>query len=105
MSEKRMQEPTENDNTNCHLQKLGKGTLICQEARGPTNEVNRFICFNCDVGKNFREIGCCEVRPSSGTRLVEADGGNILVNGPLFCNHHKRETSLDVCRTCERATP
>jgi hypothetical protein len=60
-------EPSEQDNIDCHLQQVGMGTLICRAAKQSgehsTNEVTPTICFNCDAGKVFREVGCDSVLP------------------------------------------
>lgn len=47
-------EPGENDSIDCHLQKIGMGSLICRAAKQTgehtTNEVNPINCFNCEAG-------------------------------------------------------
>ena len=114
----KISEATEDDNTDCYLQQADRGTLICRAARGHTNEVNRTICFNCDVGKIFRETNCDAVFPK--LRIIKCET-EAYFNAPpkrrqpstryylniesMFCKHRKRETTLDLCRTCDRATP
>ncbi|MCR4418732.1 MAG: hypothetical protein QHH27_03315 [Clostridia bacterium] len=59
--------PREGDDISCHLQQQGMGTLVCRaarrEGRDSTNEVTPTACFNCPVGKIFREVGCDSVLP------------------------------------------
>ncbi len=102
----KLQEPEKNDNTDCHLQQVGMGTLICQAARQigdkTTNEVNRTICFNCSAGKIFREVGCDSVLPK--IRIYPYNGGVYPRVETLFCKIRKRETTMDFCRTCGLVT-
>ena len=60
-------EPEENDSIDCHLQQVGMGSLICRAARQTgdktTNEVSPTICFNCDAGKVYRNVGCDAILP------------------------------------------
>ena len=117
MTVKRIPEPTENGNTGCHLQKHGKVTLICQAAKGRIDKVNRTICFNCDVGKIFRETGCDWVFPKlqiipmcSGAKFNALPKDNQLSTHyhlnitSMFCRRYERETTLDLCRTCDPET-
>ena len=98
--------PTENDSIECHLQKIGMGTLICQAARQTssktTNEVNPKICFNCPAGKIYREVGCDAVLPKIS--LSPVYGGPIVRIESLFCKIRKRETNLEYCQTCGLVT-
>ena len=99
-------EPSEHDNVDCHLQQIGMGTLICRAARQTgdqtTNEVNPTICFNCEAGKIFREVGCDAVSPK--LRIFPTMGQPHMRLEGLFCKIRRRETSLDFCRTCELVT-
>ena len=99
-------EPNESDSIECHLQQIGMGTLICRAARqigdNTTNEVNPVICFNCEAGKIFREVGCDAVTPK--VRIHRYTGGARCSVDPLFCKIRKRETTLDYCRTCGLVT-
>jgi len=98
--------PKENDNIDCHLQRVGMGTLICRAAQQTgnrtTNEVNPTICFNCPAGKIFREVGCDVVIPK--IRIYQYIGGYDSNVETLFCKIRKRETTLDFCRTCGLVT-
>ena len=95
-------EPNENDNIDCHLQKIGNGTLICSAARqtgeNTTNEVDPEICFNCPAGKIYRDVGCDAVLAK--IRIFPTFGGHTVNYEKLFCKIRKRETTLDYCRTC-----
>jgi len=92
-------EPSEKDDISCHLQDIGMGTLICRAAkqRGEhtTNEVNEVICFNCPVGKIYREVGCDAVTPN-----IRIYHGNISQINSLFCKIRKRTTTFDYCKKC-----
>ena len=97
-----LEEPTENDSIECHLQKVGMGTLICGAARPrdkTTNEVYPTICFNCPAGKVFREVGCDAVLPHLS--FLPSFRGVTPNFGPLFCRIRKRYTTLEECRACE----
>lgn len=103
-------EPDEEDSVDCHLQQIGMGSLICRAAKqsgrsdSSTNEVTPAVCFSCDVGKIYREVGCDAPLPriqahrrlGSNNPIVEIDG--------IFCKIRRRETTLDYCRTCTLAT-
>jgi hypothetical protein len=106
MNLKQLLEPKENDNIDCHLQQIGMGTLLCRAARqvgnNTTNEVNPTICFNCDAGKIFREVGCDAVLPKIG--IFPYSGGVSFNVETLFCKIRKRQTTLDFCRTCGLVT-
>lgn len=100
------QEPHENDSIDCHLQQVGMGTLICRAARQTgdktTNEVDPTICFNCDAGKIFRDVGCDAVVPK--IRIFPFHGGASVRVENLFCKIRKRNTSLEYCQTCNLVT-
>ena len=99
-------EPSETDSINCHLQQLGVGTLICRAAKqtgnGGTNETTPTVCFNCPVGKIYREVGCDAV--SSKIRLSLYSGGVMPMFDDLFCKIRRRNTTPDYCRTCGLVT-
>ncbi len=90
----RMKEPSEKDDISCHLQDIGMGTLVCRAAKQTgehtTNEVNEIICFNCPVGKIYREVGCDAITPN--IRIYH--GNNFHINN-LFCKIRKRNTTID----------
>jgi len=94
-----MEEPSENDDVSCHLQDIGMGTLICRAAKQTgehtTNEVNEAICFNCPVGKVYREVGCDALTPN--IRIYHYDTFHI---NSLFCKIRKRTTDFDYCKKC-----
>lgn len=101
-------EPGGGDNIDCHLQRVGAGTLICSAARQTgelaTNEVDPTVCFHCEAGKIFREVGCEAVSP----KIVIYSFGNGMghtarIDG-LFCRIRKRYTNLEYCKTCQLAT-
>lgn len=99
-------EPTEDDDIDCHLQKVGMGTLICKAAKQTgdktTNEVNPTICFNCPAGKIYREVCCDAVLPKvQFYTYMRGASQNI---DSLFCKIRKRETTLDYCRSCNLVT-
>jgi hypothetical protein len=91
-------EPSENDNIDCHLQQVGMGSLICKAAKqtgdNTTNEVNPSICFNCEVGKIYREVGCDAALPKIWI------WGNSFNIANLFCKIRRRNTKLDYCQKC-----
>jgi hypothetical protein len=96
--------PTESDDTSCHLQEVGMGSLICRAARQrgeySTNEVNRILCFNCPVGKIFREVKCDAALPK--IHITETYGGssNYFDVLSLICKIRKTDTTLEYCRKC-----
>jgi len=96
---KEMKEPSEKDDISCHLQDIGMGTLICRAAKQTgehtTNEVNETICFNCPVGKVYREVGCDAITPN--IRIYSFNNSHI---DRLFCKIRKRTTTFDYCRKC-----
>lgn len=96
---KEIKEPSEKDDVSCHLQDIGIGTLICRAAKQTgehtTNEVNATICFNCPVGKVYREVGCDAITPN--IRIYHYDTPDI---NSLFCKIRKRDTTIDYCKKC-----
>ena len=100
---KEFHEPSEDDNIDCHLQQVGMGSLICRAARQTgdttTNEVNPAICFNCEAGRIFREVGCDAVLPK--IRIHSFAGGGHAIIQNLFCKTRRRDTDLEYCRTCD----
>jgi len=99
-----MIEPNENESIDCHLQQIGMGTLTCRAAKqtgdSTTNEVNPTICFNCDSGKIFREVGCDAATPKI---RIWSNIVDFQIES-LFCKIRKRETTLEYCRTCPLVT-
>jgi len=78
------------------------GSLICRAARQTgdktTNEVSPIICFNCDAGKVYRDVGCDAILPK--IRIYPLMGGSSFQVESLFCKIRKRETTLEYCQTC-----
>jgi len=101
-------EPTEDDSIDCHLQEIGMGILVCRAARRisdrTTEEVTPKICFNCEAGKIFREVGCNAVTPKMRVLQFGDNRPDTHILSGLFCSIRKRYTSLDYCRTCGLAT-
>lgn len=101
-----MLEPKEIDSIDCHLQQIGMGSLTCRAARQTgdktTNEVNPNICFNCDAGKIYRDVGCDAVTPK--IRIWPYMGGQTFRIESLFCKIRKRETTIDYCKICPLVT-
>ncbi len=99
-----MIEPNENDSIDCHLQQIGMGTLTCRAAKQTgdktTNEVNPTICFNCDAGKIFREVGCDAATPKI---RIWSYNEHFQIES-LFCKIRKRVTTLEYCITCPLVT-
>lgn len=100
-----LREPSESDDISCHLQQIGMGSLICRAAKQTgdktTNEVDARICFNCDAGRIYREVGCDAALPK--IRIHRYMGGEHFNVESLLCRIRKRETTLDYCRTCALA--
>jgi hypothetical protein len=98
--EEGMKKPSEKDDISCHLQDIGMGTLICRAAKQSgehyTNEVNETICFNCPVGKVYRELGCDALTPN--IRIFHYNSFHI---NSLFCKIRRRTTDIDYCKKCD----
>ena len=101
MTDQGYQVPSETDNVDCHLQRIGMGTLICSAAKTGgkrTNEVSPEICFNCDAGKIYRDMGCDAVLPRLSFHGYI--GGVSPMSDGLFCKRKKRDTTLEECQLC-----
>ena len=101
-------EPAEDDSIDCHLQQVGMGSLICRAAqqtgqKNTTNEVTPAVCFNCAVGKIFREVGCDAPLPKITIHTWGRGHLNVEIDG-IFCKIRRRHTDLEYCRTCALAT-
>ena len=104
--------PKETDDIRCHLQKTVLGGLICSAAKQGggdlSNRVDAKICFNCDVGKIYRDLGCESASPN--IYILKHSGG--LGTSPfllstlesIFCSIRKRDTTLDYCKKCNLVT-
>lgn len=98
-----LQEPSDVDDISCHYQNECTGTLICGAAKlagqYSTNKTTPTICFNCVVGKIFRNIGCDSV--SSELRFMTADNSIFPPHlESLFCHKRKRYTTFEDCKKC-----
>ena len=102
----RKPDPPDNENIDCHLQKVGMGTLIClaakQTGRSGTNEVSAANCLECDAGKIYRDIGCDAVLPK--IHIFSHSGGTSTTIESLFCKVRRRTTEIGYCRECELVT-
>lgn len=90
-------------NFDCHLQRIGTGTLICSAARqnasNSTNGVDETICAECPAGRIFREVGCEAVSPKITIyRSLSGDHPDV---DSLLCKTKRRKTTLEQCRDCE----
>lgn len=103
-------EPGEDDSIDCHLQQVGMGSLVCRAAQqkgqqSSTNEVTPAVCFGCDVGRIFREVGCDAPLPRiSVFQRSWGNGQPVVEIERIFCKIRRRDTTLDYCRTCALAT-
>jgi len=100
-------EPNEEDSIDCHLQQIGMGSLICRAAKqtgqeGITNKVTPAICFSCDVGNIFREVGCDAATPD--ITIHSQRFGPAVNMRNIFCQLRRRDTTIDYCRKCTLAT-
>lgn len=97
-------EPGEDDRIDCHLQQVGMGSLICRAAvqkgtKDSTNEVRPADCFNCDVGRIYREVGC--EAPLAKIAIHDWGRGDTKVDlQSILCKIRRRPTTLEYCRTC-----
>lgn len=101
-------EPGENDSIDCHLQQIGMGSLVCRAAKqtgqkNTTNEVTPVVCFSCDVGKIYREVGCDAPLPKITVHNWGHENLHVEIDG-IFCKIRRRYTTLEYCRTCTLAT-
>ncbi len=98
-----LMEPKETDNIDCHLQTIGMGGLICRAVRQTgektTNEVTPSICFNCEAGQIYREVGCDAATPKLHVYALQGKPYGLRIDN-LFCNKRKRNTSLNFCKSC-----
>jgi len=103
-----IKEPLEEDSIDCHLQQLGMGSLLCRGAqqRGNdnfTNETNPAICFSCNIGKIYRDIGCDAASSDVGIRYFGNSVAYVTLDG-IFCKIRRRYTTLEYCHTCTLVT-
>jgi len=101
-------EPGENDSIDCHLQQIGMGSLICRAAKqtgqkNTTNEVTPAVCFSCDIGKIYRDVGCDAPLPQITVHNWGHGDPHVKIEG-IFCKIRRRYTTLEYCRACTLAT-
>jgi hypothetical protein len=89
-------------NVDCIHQKVGPSSLVCKiadPAKG-TVEVNPETCFDCPIGKIYRELGCENI--SGKTYIIPMDARNVykLMVERIWCTLRKRETNYDFCLKC-----
>ncbi|CVK32467.1 abortive infection family protein [Methanoculleus bourgensis] len=89
----------------CPFQVIGMGSLICRAAnltqKNATNKTSPEICYNCDAGKIYREVGCDAFTAELHILSLNASYYNVW---RIFCTKRKRETTLDYCRGCNLVT-
>lgn len=98
----------EDADISCHLQIEGMGTLKCRAAqesdKSKSDRVNPLICYTCDAGKIYREVGCDQVTPYLMIlpKLSHSSKGYEAINQiiQLNCSLRKRQTTLEECQTC-----
>lgn len=93
-------------NSDCHLQSVGMGTLVCRAVRqsgeGTTNEVDAEMCMQCEAGRIYREIGCDAVSPK--IRIHRYMCGSHAQVENLLCKVRKRNTTFEECGVCNLVT-
>lgn len=102
----------ENENIECPYQRIGMGYLRCRGANlsyrtSATDEVTEDICYKCNAGKIYREIGCDQFWPKTRIFASHTLGGMSHFHFDIeriFCNRRKRETNYDYCKTCTLIT-
>lgn len=102
-------EPEEEDSIDCHLQEFGMGSLICRGAQqtgreNTTNEVTPAVCFSCDVGKIYRDVGCDAPLPSITIFSKYGSSHPRVFVYEIFCKIRRRYTTLEYCHSCTLAT-
>jgi len=107
MSDMTELEPKEEDDIDCHLQQIGIGSLICRGAQqtgreNSTNKVTPAICYNCSVGKIYREVGCDA--PSCNVSIRYYSNNPHITLSEILCKIRRRYTTLEYCRTCTLVT-
>lgn len=97
----------EDVNIDCPLQRTGMGNLLCRAAvtgRGSsTDEVDEEVCYNCDAGRIYRDIGCKEFTPKVVVFASQCLGQkpsflHRLEN--IFCKKRMRSTTFEYCQSC-----
>jgi len=101
----------ENANIDCPYQRTSMGYLKCRAAdlsvgKDATDEVTEEICYKCDAGKIYREIGCNQFYPKTRNLVARSFQQTKILSyiERIFCNRRKRETNYDYCKTCTLVT-
>jgi hypothetical protein len=92
------------ENIDCPFQANGRGSIICKCAvtsGNCTNEASELICYKCDAGKIFREVGCDAF--TAKIYLAEGCSDTIHIES-ILCTKRRRQTTLDHCRSCTIVT-
>ena len=98
-----MLKPKEEDNTDCHLQQVSMGTLTCRAiVSGEDNDVDSTQCFNCDVGKIYRDVGC-DAATARISSHFNSSGSHYFID-EIFCKTRRCHTTLEYCKTCTLVT-
>lgn len=99
-------------NIECPYQRVGMGSLVCRAAeitkgKDATNEVSEEVCYRCEAGKIFREIGCDQFSPKTWILQHAGMGAKDIIHFEverIFCNRRKRETTYEYCKECTLVT-
>ncbi len=103
-----MTDVPDNADISCHLQIEAIGTPKCRAAQesdiSKTDRVTPLICYTCEAGKIYREVGCDKVSPylmviptpTHNSKGYEAI--NRIIQ--LTCSLRQRQTTLEECRVC-----
>lgn len=91
----------------CQYQILAIGGLKCRAANitgnSLSNNCNDDICYKCEAGKIYRELGCKHISPKIW--IHQSSSLNIysnlhILHKELFCSLRKRETNYNYCCSC-----
>lgn len=91
-------------NIDCPYQYQNAGTMICKIALKPdaftttTTEVTPQACYECLVGRIYRELGCDKI--SGKIRIYMTLGKDEFEIENLWCSLRKRNTDYEYCLTC-----
>lgn len=96
----------------CCFQETSRGIIKCSAARvsemGDTDRVTPEICYDCEAGKIYREVGCDQFTPDITVFSIQTHdsvGYEAISNvSGLNCGEKLRQTTLDGCRSCDLAS-
>jgi hypothetical protein len=101
----------EDANIECPHQRVSMGYLTCRAAdtsrgKDATDEVTEEICYKCEAGRIFREVGCDQFWPKTRILAIRTGRDQLFRSGiqRIFCNRRKRETTYEYCKTCTLVT-